>query len=360
MRWTRKYFDQWEWYHKPISPMEETLLLPQHINSALSLITERLGIVFPKPDKTWRVIDGYLYFASALWKIIFQQAVLFLPFRFFNQLKVAKKYWLEKALPDYQMRIEKVKSIDIDNCKTDELLRLVQEQAALEGKVMAEAVYVVIFALFSEIALKIVYKYLVCDTNSLNYHDLIIGYPDKGIEGDTKLWEIAQEKNQEKCKELLNLWIKNYGHRIQDKDILYPTIGENPSAIQFFIKLYENAKNPQERVKQAIEQRLYREKFVKQNLKPLPFATAIFNRILALAQGFAQIRNSRPYLYQSNFIIRRLLLKVGKLDVFFLTFDELKQILEEKKMKQFEKLIKKRKSLYKARLTVTPPLEVIT
>ena len=143
MGWTRKFFDQWEWYHKPVSPMEETLLLPEHINQALSLISRRLGVKFPPQEKTWKVIDGYLYFTDKYWKLFLQIGIFLLPFRFFQQLPKAKYDWLNEVLPSYQKKIDDLRKINLDNYKGKELIELLKDTVKTEGKLMAESVYTV-------------------------------------------------------------------------------------------------------------------------------------------------------------------------------------------------------------------------
>lgn len=86
---------------------------------------------------------------------------------------------------------------------------------------MAESVYVVLFALFAELLLKLAYSTLVNDNQKWHYRELLIGFPDLGIEGDMKLWEIARPSAAGSARKL-DEWSEKYGHRIQDKDIFYP------------------------------------------------------------------------------------------------------------------------------------------
>jgi len=362
MGWTRKFFDQWEWYHKPVSPMEETLLLPEHINQALSLISRRLGVKFPPQEKTWKVIDGYLYFTDKYWKLFLQIGIFLLPFRFFQQLPKAKYDWLNEALPSYQKKIDDLRKINLDNYKGKELIELLKDTVKTEGKLMAESVYTVLYAIFSEISLKIAYWVLIKDKNPLNYHELLIGYPDRGIKSDIRLWEIAQIKNKIEQDKLLHEWLEEYGYRIQDKDISYPTLGENIETVKTLLNIYKDSPNPQERVKISQTRREARERYVKVNL--LPFTEFIFTKIKGSAQEYAQIRNSRPYYYQGNQIIRKILLilagRIPKFnepkDIFFLYLDELEIALNGGEVKKLKEEIVKRKILYEKRLSEEPQL----
>ena len=364
MLWTRKYFDQWEWYHRPVSPMEKSLLLPVHINQALSLITKRLGIKFPK--HAWAVINGYLYMTAKYKSVLFQPTILLLPFRFWSKLSWANQRWTNQILPVYRKRLINLEKIDLKTKTTKKLISLLKEIAVVEGEFLAESVYVVLFAIFSEVLLKTAYKLMIKDGNFLNYHELLVGYPDKGIEADRRLWEIAGLREDENKTNRLREWIKEYGHRIQDKDILYPTLGETPATIKAFLKLYRETPNPADKVKAAVNARKSREVYAGEHLRFPLISKRFFNWTKSLAQEYAKIRNSRPYEYRGNAIIRRILLQLGgritvlKLpqEVFYLTINELETAAGGNLDSGFRQNLVDRIGKYQKQSAVSPPLTV--
>ncbi len=358
MIWTRKFFDQWEWFHKPISPMEESLLISGYINGTLGLITKRLGIMFPE-NNSWRVIDSYLYFSGDYWKLYLQPSVLVFPFKFIPYFSTVKKHWVEKIIPNYQSRINEILDINIKTTKTDKLLSILREISSLEANLLAESIFVILFAVPAELFLKLMYRLFVKDRNSLNYNELLVGYPDLGIQSDSELWEVAQEKSKVIKERKLNIWIAKWGYRIQDKDILYQTLGENREMIDSLLKLYINTPNPKDRVENAKRRREQREIYAVNNLRFSFLTKGLFGKVKNLAQEYAQIRNSRPYYYMGNRIIRQILLELSKRTnisnpnkVFYLTMDELNKGLL--KNIDLDQIASQREKEYQKRLN-TPP-----
>ncbi len=131
--------------------MEESLLLPLHINQALSLITKRLGVKFPK--QAWAVINGYLYMTVKYKLVLFQPTMLTFPFRFWGELTKAKRRWINEVIPVYRKNMTDFENIDLKSKTNKELMNLVKTAANTEGGFLAESVYVVVFAIFSEVLL---------------------------------------------------------------------------------------------------------------------------------------------------------------------------------------------------------------
>lgn len=342
--------------------MEESLLLPEHINNALKLITKRLGLKFP--NNSWKVINGYLYITGNYLSLWFQPAIVLLPIRFLREVKPARLRWINEVLPDYQDQVKSIREKTLNKLSNTELIELLHKAIKIEGRLMAEAVYVLLFALFAEILLKFTYGNLINDNQKWHYRELLIGFPDLGIEGDIKLWEAAHSPVAESA-EKLNAWIEKYGHRIQDKDILYPTLGENQKMLGAILHLYKNSASPAEKVKTAGEKRRQREIFASSHVKNIPDGEWMFNKIKILGQDYAKIRNSRPYYYQGNASIRRILFAVANRikwmktrdDVFYLRVEELVPGMNEGVTEKLKKLIRTRKTVYQRRLAEIPPLE---
>lgn len=340
-------------------------MLPLHINSSTSLISQRLGLKFPR--EIYKVIDGYLYFSSEYWRLFLQTRMLLLPFRLFQEMKIAKNRWLNEVIPRYQKKIDSISQLRITNYSLKAKLKLLKEIAELEGWFMAESIFVALFCGLAEILLKITYPLFVKNSPSYEYRDLLIGFPDKGLEADRKLWKIAQIKDSSKREQKIKNWTDKYGYRIQDKDLIYPVLGERKDLINSYLELYKNLPDPKIKHQQAEERRSDREKFVKENTKNIPILINIFCYIVFQAQNYAQIRNSRPFYYQGNKYIRRVLLHFASQtdflkdhnDIFFLRIQELEAIVGKRVDRALlTATIEERKSVYNKQLKTEPPLEI--
>ena len=225
MKWTRKFFNQFEWLHKPVSPIEESFFLALQIDSSANTIFQRLGLKAPK--KIWKVIDGYLYFSSEYWRLFLQLGLFLLPFKIKSEVKIAKTRWLNQVIPKYNTEITKLSKTNLKNSSPKKPIEVLKQMAELEGWLFGESLFVGVVCGITELLLKFAYQLFVKDQNPQNYRELLIGFPDKGLEMDTKLWDIAQIRDTKKKQVESEKWINQYGYRIQDKDLLYPTLGEN-------------------------------------------------------------------------------------------------------------------------------------
>jgi hypothetical protein len=250
---------------------------------------------------------------------------------------------------------------------TKELIKLLYKAVKIEKKLFAESIYVGMFAVFSETLLKFAYKYLVKDKYNINYYELLIGYPNKGIHADIKLWKIANIKDKNKREKKLQNWRQEYGYRIQDKDIFFKTLGENFKTIKSLAVLYKKSLNPNNKIKKAKIRRKKRGQFVKENLRHFPFAKPLFNKVLTIAQEYAKIRDSRPFYYKGNRIIRAILFTIAKRfsitknpqDIFFVSLDELELYFENKyNLKQLKANISKRKQNYNKYYKSEPKINI--
>lgn len=362
MNWTRRFFNQFEWLHKPISPLEESLLLPLQINKSGSLISERFDLELP--DKYWSIIDGYLYFSDEYRRLLFQIGILQLPQKIKAEIDISKKRWTDKILPEYQKKIKKINKLDLNQISTKKLLSIFKETANLDAWLFSESLFVGVICGITELLLKYSYSSLVKDSDSNNYRELLLGYSDRGIDIDTQLWEVAQIKDEHKKQIMFEKWIEQYGYRIQDKDLIYPTLGEETALLNSYLKLYRETPNPKLKLKLAKEKRVNRERYVKQNIR---IHTRLFEWILNQAQNYAQIRNSRPFYYKGNQIMRQILFsitsKVGfpqvKDDIFFITIEELEKNARGKFDKaSMQKIISNRKQIYNKQLLIEPPFNI--
>jgi len=362
MTWTRRFFDQFEWLHKPISPIEQSFVLVLQIDNSVNTIFQRLGLKAPK--KAWKIIDGYLYLSSDYWRLFLQPGLIILPLKVKSEIKIAKNRWLNQVIPRYSTEHTKLSKTNLKSSSSEKLVDVLKQTAELEGWLFGESLFVGLICGITELLLKFTYLIFVKDQNPQNYRELLIGFSDKGLEMDTKLWDIAQTGDVNKKKDELRKWIDQYGYRIQDNDLLYPTLGEKRELIDSYLNLYQSVPNPRQRQKSSEEKRLAREKFARQNNR---FAYSILRTIIKQAQEYAQVRNSRPYYYQGNKIMRSVLLEIAartsffddNKDIFFLKIEEVEQLTKNKLNKeQARNLIGGRKLDYDNQLRAEPKFEV--
>lgn len=232
MAWSRRFFDKMEWFHK----------LPLQIDETIELLSQRLGLKIPRP--TWKIIDGYLYFSDHYWRLFLQPAIFLLPSKFFSEIKVAKHRWLNEVLPKYEQGIDGYIKKELGGTSFTQKLELLEKLAKLEAWLFAESLSVGVICGFTEILLSKTYTLFVKNSPQPEYHELLIGFPDKGLNMDSELWSVAQMKDKKSQDIKRNEWTSKYGYRIQDKDLLYSTLGEKQDLIDTYIKLYQNVPDP--------------------------------------------------------------------------------------------------------------------
>lgn len=362
MTWTRRFFNQFEWLHKPISPIEESFLLPLQIDNSVNIIFQRLGLKAPK--NVWKIIEGYLYFSNEYWRLFLQPGLILLPSKIKSEIKNAKSRWLNQVIPKYESEITKLSKINPKGVSEEKLVDGFKRTAKLEGWLFGESLFVGVICGITELLLKITYSLLVKDSSPQNYRELLIGFPDKGLEMDTRLWDIAQIRDSKKKQIELEMWTSQYGYRIQDKDLLYLTLGENRELINSYLNLYKDIPNPRQKRKSAEEKRLAGKDYVRQNTR---IADSMIQTIVKQAQEYAQIRNSRPYYYKGNKVMRHALLEIAartssfsdKNDIFFLRIEEVEKLVRnELKKEGTRNLIDRRKLEYERQLHTEPKFEV--
>lgn len=366
MKYTRKFFNQFEWFHTPISPIEESFILPLQINGSISVLSKRLGPAIPK--NCWRIIHGYLYFSDEYWRLIFQPSFLLLPLQIIRELRVARDRWLTEILPSYQLQIDKIAKAKLNSFSSLELVNLLNCTAELEGWFFSEALYVGVICGMSELLLKFTYPLLIHtpSTNHNQYRELLVGFPDKGLESDAAFWKVAQVRDKNAREKQLLEWIEQFGYRIQDKDLLYPTLGENRRLIDSYITLYQDLPDPRLRQQRAVARRRQCQEDAFAHVRFSLIMKPVFSSLVSLVQRYAQIRNSRPFYYQGNKYMRQILRELSQRihvrefnDVFFLKMTELEQIAGgETSILDLDALIKERKKLYEKRLEGEPVFEV--
>lgn len=369
MVWTRKTLTETSgWFNqKPLAPLDETLRLPIALEEIFSQTRKEYKIVLKK--KPLIVHNGYFYLRSYLdyfSQLIFQpRAFLLLSWRLIRETKKAKDEW-RRRVKRFLEELNQLKHQDLSKLNNKELLEHIKKTIEFDAYwifKLGGGLHVV-YHQFSEILLKFLYRLLVKDKYPQNYHELLIGYPNKLKEADLAFWEVVRGK--------LNLdnYLEKYGFRASDVSLAIPTIGEDRKLFQRRINSFRNTAIPDfEKInKEVLEKRRRREKYVSENFRSwILFGRVIFNKVLRIAKDYIPVRETRRFYYtMGTFWVRKSLLKLGKRlnflkdpeDIFFLTKNELeKAVLKLKQLdgQQIVTKIVKRKRQWEIWSKQAPP-----
>ncbi len=162
-----------------------------------------------------------------------------------------------------------------------------------------------------EIVFKLLYPFLVLD-KSIPYQNLLIGFNNKTIEADQKLWEVSQETDIETQRKLLESYLDEFGSKVDDWDIALPTLRERPIAIRSLLTLSKFSPSPKSRLESA---RIKREQSIIQLQKQLRVPKVLFNWLLQIVQQNVALREDRRYFeFQADYYLRQMLLRLAKLN----------------------------------------------
>ncbi len=353
MIWTRKYFA--EWLREPVSPLMESFLhrLEPEANRVLK---DWLGVTLSRPFL--KNIDGYIYLKIDPFLPLKQPRVFLVPIKLFQGLRSVDKEWRKQILPKYKKEMSKLKKFDFKKASNQDLLAYLEKIMKFEAWIVTNSMYVGLHCVYSEILLLYAYKFLVKDGNWRNYNQLIRGFPNKTIEADQALWELARSLKKPSYKDRLSAFVGEYGHRVFDIDVIHPTLAEDKDLLDNLIRIYSKvtpSKNPANQLKEAKKDRLKQEKFAFKNLREwVPLTRRIFEKILRFSQRYADIRESRPYYHLMAFSLsRKTLLELGGRlaqlkkpdDIFYLTHQEIEDLVRNPKTPKKriqEKVIRRR------------------
>lgn len=338
MIWTRKSLTETSgWFNqKPLAPLDETLRLPLALEEIFRLLKEEYGIVLKKPLV---IHEGYFYFRSYrdyFSQLVFQPRVYLLLGRVFRETKKAKSDW-EKLIQRFLKEIGELKRRDWSSPDPGELFEEIRETIKFDARWLYKLGFglPVIYHQFSEVFLKFLYHLLVKDQQSQNYHELLIGYPNKLKEADLAFWGVVNRRLS------LDDYVDQYGLRATDVSLVVPTIGEDKEELQRRVNSFKGVSIPDfEKInKEVLEKRKRREKCVRENFRSwVPFGRRVFGRVLEIGRDYIPVRETRRFYYtMATFYIRKGLLELGKRlgllenpgDVFFLTKEELEKAVLE-------------------------------
>jgi hypothetical protein len=368
MIWTRKYIE--EWLREPVSPLMESILyrLEPEANKVLK---DWLGVTWPHP--ILKNINGFAYVGIDPFLLLKQPRAFLAPIKLFQGLRTVDKEWRKEILPKYKKEMTKLKKFDFKKAPDKGLLAYLEKIMKLEAWIYVNSMYVGVHCVYSERLLRYAYKFLVKDEKWRNYNQLIRGFPNKTVEADQALWELARSIGKSSYKEKLSAFLEEYGHRVFDVDVVHPTLAEDKELLDNLVRIYSKvppSKSPGRLLEEAKKDRLKQEEFAFKNLREwIPFSRRIFEKILRFSQRYADIRESRPFYHLMAFSLsRKALLELGKRmvqlkeadDIFYLTHQEIEELVKNPKTpkREVEEKVKRRR-IVREEQKKNPPVEFI-
>ncbi|MFH0739955.1 MAG: hypothetical protein V1819_02525 [bacterium] len=334
MIWTRKFLTKISaWFNKkPLTPLDETLRFPITSNEFFSLIKEEYGISFKNP---LIIYNGYFYFRSYkdyFFQLLIQPRTCLICWRLLREIKKAKICW-EQNVEIFLNEFDQLKHKDLSALSNSELFKHIQETIKFDACWMFKLGFglPIIYHYLLETILNFLYRLLVKDKNTQNYHELLAGYPNKREEADLAFWEVV------KGDLTLDDYLEKYGLRATDASLIVPTIGENREDMQMRVDAFRNISllDFEEIREKLLKTRNLREEYVSKNFRFwVPFGKKIFNNILRTTREYAPIRETRRFYYtKGSYLIRKAVLLLGERfkfleksdDIFFLTKDEIER-----------------------------------
>lgn len=354
-RWSRSGLFS-EWWREPLSPVAETWQTVLLETATSDVLDTKMGV---RPSKFTKVFNGYLYVTSSYGRILFPFGFAKLFFGILKGIRTAKTEWQEKALL-HSKQMDELKKIPIEDLSLRGLFELCDTVLQKEAEYIAWSLYVGIYSFGFEYALSWGFPVFVKGYSKFDYRDLLKGFCDKSIEASIELRKTSD----------LTLWLETYGHRVQDLDVIYPTLQDAPElAALLKQQLLQSPKNPEENLAEERKKRQQLEEEILHNIRRwIPFGRTLFLELLKMAQAYVSLRNDRPFYYKGQALARKILLEIGarlklekklesETDIFFLTYDEIRCISEGKN--DFKKpTITERKALRERRRQQLPPVNL--
>ncbi|MGB2694529.1 MAG: PEP-utilizing enzyme [Dehalococcoidia bacterium] len=224
---------------------------------------------------------------------------------------------------------------------------------------------------------------------------LLQGFPNKSLETDTGLWQLAQEARKRppvldmlqrvepsQARTALNEsddgrafvgavdeFLDTYGWRSNELDIGEPTWKEEPATAFSLIRQYAAREDydPEREMKSLVAAREARQKLLLEKLSGQPEKAGMFEQVLAGAQQYLPIQEDHNFwIDQQGVAVERVpsieagrrFVASGRLadarDVFFLYYDELQDALRGGKGDLRELVVQRKRERAESR-TMTPP-----
>lgn len=315
-----------EWYRHQTSPLERTLRLPKLTRELILVLFERI-LTLPLLISLICRVSVSLVSYRLSFALFF---VLAIALKLVWEMIYAKDWWQKTILPRHLRNIEKISqaSNQLLNQKStpDRIIQALDKLVDLSVWGMARSIYIAFPSMLWEIIIKFLYPY-ISRTKNQAYSTLFIGFENKNIESDMKLWEVSQESSPKDKDAKLNQYLDLYGSRVMDIDLALPTLRERPQELAALVRLFSHLhQGPKERLELARAARQTAEQSIYS-----PFLSMV-----RLAQKNVCLREDRRfYEFSADYDIRQIVLLLGKKlgfmnpqDIFGQSWDQIKKLVK--------------------------------
>ena len=200
---------------------------------------------------------------------------------------ILKKFY-KKTLKRHLRIINKAKKLtkSKEGLSIKKLIKSIEEIVIALTKGSLEIGYVGFASWGWELLFRAIYPLMVL-TDKIPYHVLLIGFGNKTTEMDIALWKVANKNKS------LDKFLGHYGNRVQDVDLCYKTLREQPKVINQLVRLNKKIPNPDLKLKQA---KTRRQKAIKQVVLDLRIPKVIFLWLLRQTQENVRLREDRRFI----------------------------------------------------------------
>jgi pyruvate,water dikinase len=378
----------------PVSPLYSTAQLPA-IFRLLDAQHVQMGVRSLEPS--YALINGFFYARQGCHTGL--GAILW-PFHYFKESRRRARWWRERALPAQLAQLSLLSEVDLREASAKQLLAHVETILAFNAAAWDTAVRTSVAWIFGELLFRGVLDWFVRPLKDVDPIVFLRGFASQTMAGERErqvliqhasesseiiacltqhsaaeaLEQLARLPSGSRWLEELERFARTYGHAAARHDYLHPSPADDLTASIQAIQtsLAVGGSGIAERQQLVARER---EKATSQAMEALaraPLRRALFRRALAWAQEGASIREDvffhalRGWPLARGAILEqgRRMTRAGVLaapeDVFFLMWDELREILEQPDAPatHWRQLVAKRRQEYETRSRLLPPPRV--
>jgi len=287
-----------EWFRKPQSKLEATLRIP--------LVSKEIGIMVL--TRVFPLIAIFSLTMRFLLTITFPMIPIALGFFLYLLFEfwVLEHWYKNNLLPKHKRNIDCVNKMEI-SIDSKALISNIEKSVRMSAYGIVRIGYVGLASWGWEILFKIIYPLITKDNDNL-YTDFLVGMPNKVLEFNQALWEVANEKDDKKKAMKNQDFLNKFGSVVDDMDLSYKTFREKPNAIESLLNLNKGAIEPNidhQKMLSRYQSTLNSVKLI------VPFS--IFINLVAKVRANVALREDRRfYEFAMDYKIRTMLLELGK------------------------------------------------
>lgn len=289
-----------EWFRNPMSHMEKSLRLPL-------LIKHGLIMLFTRPFLFWAVF-------TIIVNLLIHNLIIAIAIGFFVtitwELVWLRAHFLHHILPRHNNNQKEIIKIfkEYKMQSIAEQVRSIQRVADLSAWAIINIGYIGIAAWGWEIVFRLLYPLLVRHPK-FPYYFLLVGFVNKTLEADQKLWEIARIQSDKNQKQDLNDYLEIYGSRGDDIDLSLSTFREQTAFIDSLLVTLPHVVSPLSLQKQQARKRV---KNINQIVPSLRVPRSLFAWLLSRTQENVNLREDRRhYYFQPEYFLRQMIIELG-------------------------------------------------